>query len=865
MQNLGQAPAPAVHNLSDYLKANPISPELFEKIHECIRSRDIMSTVLISVSDKSVIQLSDTMMGDHYKSADGRVNVWDYADWRNVEASTFSNDYDRERFNRSTVIETLRSKVREHEQYSFIARWTHSDGDDRVNKYSFVRLTPDARYILGSRQDITQSLQHDTLTGGLNREGFLRELRHKFHRFPANSRFSLLCFNIRNFHIINEVYGSAVGDKVLQHMYTALVYSDLMPVSYSRYESDNFICLVRSDNVDDDSITRLCHHECLVDDKKIVFRCSCGVYDIKDPSISPFIACSHAKLASTFVKDYFLKPWVVYDKKMKQEGISDSEVLNQIEVAIERKEFVPYFQPVVDTQTGRIVMAEALVRWKSAEHGMISPGVFIPVLERHGGLSRIDTIMEQRVFDMQRQRLANRQPVIPIDLNLSWSDFADTKLIAQLQEHIVSDEVPTDHMRFEITESAFEEIAENRRDVLTFFQEHNVKLLVDDFGQGYSFGTMKNVNFDIVKFDKSLIDKLGQSLKMDMLVETLISVFHKLNAKLVAEGVETEEQLNYLRQVGCDYIQGFYFYRPMDQESFIALLDKQFAEEDQPADEVIAETPEDQQTDSVWVERDVLEAQYAALKKTDEEAKSLRLLLDELDIHCFEWDIRTHIDLAPEKFCRMYNLPTNQLPDMPKRGSDLVHPEDFDRFCEFYARAERGERLGYDYFRLLAPDCKNYTWYRKTFYTIFDRDGLPYKAIMTMQDCSDKFRYRILRSRDRLLTQQQGAPTFIYTVENDTMSFNILDPQGDVKTISIPNYLNAAPEDQTPDQPQLANLMRDRIKNGPRAGYVDFYDQRLNAKLRGHYAMVDGEYGHLYAVVGQAEYLTKPGSRPDEQ
>ena len=846
---------PNVLQMSDFIEQNPQTQELFNKIRVDMNSAGRMNPVLVCVDDMQVVPLSQILEGSASIQSAATLSARAYEDWRNAELESLPNDYDRERFRRSTIIETLCAKVREHLQYSFIVRTTTDQEDTSVNKYTFVSVTPDARYILCTRQDITQSLQHDTLTGGLNREGFLRELSIKFRQFPAGSSFAILCFNIRNFHVINEVYGSATGDKVLQHMYTALVYSDISPLSYARYESDNFMCLVRRDTLDMDSVTRVCHHECVVDDKKIVFRCSCGVYDIKDPTISPFVACAHAKLASTFVKDYFLTPWVVYDKKMKQEGISDSEVLNQIEEAINNKEFVPYFQPVVDSQTGRIVMAEALVRWKSPEHGMISPGVFIPVLERHGGLSRIDKIMEQSVFELQRQRLADGLPVVPIDLNLSWTDFADTSLISQLQEHILDESVPTDLMRFEITESAYEEIAENRRDVLQFFQEHNVKLLVDDFGQGYSFGTMKNVNFDIVKLDKSLIDKLGQSNKMDMLVETLVSVFHKLNASLVAEGVESEEQAVYLRRVGCDFIQGFFYYRPMDEASFIALLDKQNAADAEASTQskAIELNPE-----SVWVEREVLEKQYAALKQADEEAKSLRMLLDELDIHYFEWDIRTHTDKAPEKFCRMYGMPSNEIQNMPETANLLVHPEDYDRFCEFYGRAEKGERMGYDYFRIQAPDGKNYTWYRKTFYTLFNREGRPYKAIMTMQDCADKFRYRILRSRDRLLTQQQGAPTFMYTVDNDTMSFTFLNPQGEVVSISVPNYLSAPAEEQTPDQPQLAGLLRDRIKNGPRAGYVDFYDQRLKANLRGHYAMVDGEYGHLYAVVGQAEFLTKP-------
>lgn len=844
--------------LSAFIAESQLTLDQFEQIGRERQSQSVMNSMLICVSDNKVMQPEANgpaqMMGP-----DTMVRYWSYEQWREAEAGLLANDYDLRRFMRSTEVETLCRKVQEHKQYSFIARikGEGGDGQDSVMKYSFMRITPDASMILLNRHDITTSLEHDTLTGGLNREGLLRELTQKMAHSKPGERQSLLCFNIKNFRIINEMFGSRVGDAVLRHLYTAIVYSELHPVSYARYESDNFLCLVNRDTLDTEVVTRLCTQECELEDIKVPYRSLCGIYHLDDCTESAFDACSHAKMATSFIKDQFITPWQVFDPKMKRAVISDSEVLSQIDEALANREFVPYFQPVVNLQTGRVEMAEALVRWQSKKHGLVMPNTFIPVLERHGGLSRIDKLMEESIFTLQRQRVAQGQPVVPIDLNLSWTDFADAKLIDQLQKHILDPSVPTDLMCYEITESAYEEIAENRLDVLNFFQQNNVKLLVDDFGQGYSFGTMKNVDFHIVKLDKSMIDKLGQSRKMDLLVKTMIGVFHSLNSKVVAEGVETEQQLEYLRQAGCDFIQGYYYYKPMCQEDFLALIDKQNTTSPTEATDEAGElTTEALAESTILVDRDVLEEQNARLRQSVEEAKCLRMLLDEQDIYYFEWDVRTHDDIASDKFCRLYNLPSNVLHNMPE-DAPLVHEEDLERFRSLYHRAERGEKMGYDFFRLRTPDGKGYTWYRKTFYTLFDQKGMPYKAIITMQDCSDKYRYRVLRTRDRMLIEEQELVTFVYTIHKDKLTINYQDHEGKAASGAITQFLGNTDRQLQPDQKFIANTLRQCLAEKKRSGYVDFHFTARNHDFRLHFAMVDGIYGIPYAIVGQAEDIDK--------
>ncbi len=344
--------------LIEFIAQSKISHTIFQKIREDIRTRDILSTALISVEDKTVVRLTSDMVLATNADSDANVNVTvlDYDTWVSQCKANLSNDYDLRRFTRSTKLENLSTKVREHKQYSFIARVKTDEVADRVMKYTFVRLTPDAKFILGTRQEITQSLEHDIVTGGLNREGLLRELSVKLQAARNSSiKLTVLCFNIKNFRVINELHGNAIGDKVLQHMYTSIVYSELHPISYARYESDNFICLIRREMLDTDVISRLCSQEYVEEGKKIVFRSNCGIYHIDKPDAEPVNVCAHAKLAISFIKDQFITPWIVYDHEMQKSVISDSEVLNQLDNAMDNDEFIPYFQPVVDIKTGKIV------------------------------------------------------------------------------------------------------------------------------------------------------------------------------------------------------------------------------------------------------------------------------------------------------------------------------------------------------------------------------------------------------------------------------------------------------------------------------------------------------------------------------
>lgn len=843
-------------NLSELLDYKKLNQGLISQISDELKKQAVLSMAIIDLEDDNAILCDHPIDLLHDNLSETTVSLMSISDLVNHVSQELTTGYDRERLKRSCNKTTLNRKLNETNIYSFIVRKHGANNRLKVEKFNFAPLDDAHNLILWNRREITSTLEYDILTGGRNRIGLFHLILDMIEGCKDPNEFSIVFFNIQSFYHINELYGMAAGDAIIQHFYTSLGYSELSPLAYGRTESDHFYALVHRENVTAENLSKLNRLEAKFKGKKIPYHTLCGIYHLTDLNESPASMCGRASIAANYVKDPYLEPWKVFDDVMRRRYLIDSEVVDRLEYALENNEFIPYYQPIVNARTGRVEMAEALARWKSTNFGFVSPADFIPSLEKHGGISRVDTHISNKVIEMLRSRLHANKHVVPIDVNVSWADFNDADFVKSLVSHLEDTEVSTDLCRYEITESTIAEMTESRHELLDIFKEHNAKLLIDDFGKGYSFSTMRDVDFYIAKLDKSLIDKLGSSQKTDILVDSLIGIFHKMGAKVVAEGVEKLHQVEYLQRVGCDYIQGFYFYRPMPEDQFIELLDKETeAEELQAVDSI----------EQIWVEREVLEAQYEAMKKTNEESKCLKMLLGNENIHYFEWDVKTHIDVCSDSFKELYNIPSNEIHNMPENAG-LCYPEDVDRFREFYYRAERGERMGTDYFRLFSPDGNGYIWFRKTFYTIFDKDNKPYKVILTMQDCTDKYKHGALVKRNDLLVHQQEIVTFCYTVANDLFEFTYLLPDGTVKTESIKEYLS------TPDTPELrrdqrllAAELREKIADvNTQAGFIDFWDDRFGMEMRAHYSKVESEFGNLYAIVGQAENINRTREKLQE-
>lgn len=285
-----------------------------------------------------------------------------------------------------------------------------------------------------------------------------------------------------------------------------------------------------------------------------------------------------AKLAKKYITDEYVQPYMIYDDSMQAAYVDKAKLTGELQEGIEQEQFKIYYQPVIDTNTGKIASAEALIRWIHPEKGFISPGLFIPAIEEDGHISELDFYVLKKVWQFINERYEKNKFIVPVSVNLSWMDFYDEAMMETIIKEIDQfKEVGREYMTcFEITETSYAAIRENRSDILESFRIRNTKILLDDFGSGFSsFGMLQDYDFDILKIDMSFIRKIEENPKTKSIVRNIIGMAHEMDIETVAEGVETEEQVRFLKQSGCDYIQGYYYSRPLPEDEFIEFLEKE--------------------------------------------------------------------------------------------------------------------------------------------------------------------------------------------------------------------------------------------------------------------------------------------------
>ena len=414
----------------------------------------------------------------------------------------------------------------------------------------------------------------DQVTGGYNRKAFIRQVARVLKE-RVTEEYILLFFNIKNFKAINELLGVGGGDKLLQWFYQRILRSKLDPVDTARIESDHFACLIEKKNLDFDYLTEFCDFSYGEEKRQMHIYSTCGVYYIQDETMSITSMIDRAKLAKEYITDEYLKPYTVFKNNMQDIYVDEMDICSEFEDGIAKQEFQVFYQPVVDARTGKIVSAEALVRWLHEQKGFISPGHFIPALEKGGYISQLDRYMIEKVTGCLNQRRTEGKRFVPVSVNLSWMDFYDENMLEWIVRGLKKNNQNEQKIRFEITETSLAAIGENHTRMLTHLKENGAEILLDDFGNGYSsFGMLQDYDFDILKMDISFVRNIGVNKKSESILRAIIDMAHQLEIRLVAEGAETEEQVAFLRANGCDYIQGYYYYKPMPEKEFLQLLDE---------------------------------------------------------------------------------------------------------------------------------------------------------------------------------------------------------------------------------------------------------------------------------------------------
>ena len=550
---------------------------LIENVPQKIYQKDYENIIIIDAKREKMIKTDvlSSVISDYLKKEEAYEGYRSYSSHRAVVES------ERERFKKCVELSTIKEGLRKDKQYFFTIHETDKTGEVRLKRYSYIYIDERVDIIVGAREDITEFSEKDVLTGGYNRRGFIRITERLLNEVPDRTKYAVLFFNVKNFKAVNELFGVESGDVVLQNIFRTLTHSKLSPVITARVVSDHFVCLVENKNLDFEELTSVCDNKFVKDGKCMNLIIRCGIFYVEEKPMKISGMIDRAKLAKRYITDEYVQPYMVYDHSMQVAYIDKAKLAGELQEGIAKEQFKVYYQPVIDTKTGKIASAEALICWIHPDKGFISPALFIPALEENGHISELDFYVLKKVWQFINDRCENNKFVVPISVNLSWMDFYDEIMMEKiLKEMDRFRENGREHMaRFEITETSYAAIRENRSGILESLRIKNAKILLDDFGSGFSsFGMLQDYDFDILKIDMSFIRKIGENPKTKSIVHSIIGMAHEIGIKTVAEGVETEEQVSFLRQSGCDYIQGYYYSKPLPEEEFVEFLEKADAE-----------------------------------------------------------------------------------------------------------------------------------------------------------------------------------------------------------------------------------------------------------------------------------------------
>ncbi len=422
---------------------------------------------------------------------------------------------------------------------------------------------------LSEDKEIISKTERDELTGLYNREYFYSyaermDSRHKEIAMDA------AVININHFHIINERYGRAYGDDVLRAVAKALTeeaHTDGGLVC--RREADTFLVYAPHRSDYEKVMERLSEKV----DARVRLRM--GVYSQADKSIDIERRFDRAKMAADTVRGSFTRAVAIYDNALHEAEMFAEQLLEEFPAAIEGRQFAVYYQPKYNILPQEPVLgsAEALVRWKHPRLGMISPGVFIPLLENNGLIEQLDSYVWREAARQMVEWKDRLGISVPVSVNVSRVDMFDPELVKNLEALVTEFGLDPAELLLEITESAYTQDSGQIVDTVNRLRECGFRVEMDDFGSGYSsLNMLSTLPVDALKLDMQFMRNAFKNRKNTRMLEVVVDIADSLEVPTIAEGVETAEQLMALKSIGCDVAQGYYFSRPVPPEEFEPFL-----------------------------------------------------------------------------------------------------------------------------------------------------------------------------------------------------------------------------------------------------------------------------------------------------
>ena len=444
----------------------------------------------------------------------------------------------------------------------------------------FVSILNDVSERISYEQQLEFQANHDALTGLANRNLLNDRITQALAQARADSLLvGVLLLDLDRFKLINDGFGHSPANELLKSVAQRLNQSVRDTDTVARLGGDEFVVVIgRLQSADDLSIVagkilRSLNQPFIMEGKEIFVTASVGAALYPRDGDHGEILLRNADVAMYRVKEHGRNNYRFYTPEMTHMAIDRLDMEGNLRRALERDELLVYYQPLVDFTTGRIVGAEALVRWQHPRIGMIQPSEFIPLAEDTGLIIPLgQLVLRQTCADIKAWQALGLPPV-KISLNLSARQFRQDDLSATIRE--VLDEMAVDGhlLAFELTESMVMHDVENTLDTLRELKALGATISLDDFGTGYSsLSYLKRFPIDTLKIDRSFVRDIHHDNDDSAIAHAVIAMAHKLGIKVIAEGVECAAQLDLLREFGCDELQGYFFSRPVPVEEFTLML-----------------------------------------------------------------------------------------------------------------------------------------------------------------------------------------------------------------------------------------------------------------------------------------------------
>lgn len=425
----------------------------------------------------------------------------------------------------------------------------------------------------GGRNEKTGFLEYDRLTGLYSKEKFFEQVKERI--LQDGKQFAFIRIDLDRFRLYNTFFGTAEGDNLLIYLAGKIkeyagIFEDAV---FGRMESDIFAICCRYDEgriseLRDKLIAALKNYN-----DTYYIEPSIGVYAIEDKDLAVEEMYARASLAGESCKNKFMVNVGYYNDRMTDKLLVEQELMNEAQRALDEEQFTVYLQPKTNIHTEEPYGAEALVRWKHPDKGLVSPGKFIPVFESNGFIGRLDYYMWEHTCRLLRRWMDEGLEPAPVSVNVSRANMYNPNLVDNLTELVDKYGLTPEMLQLELTESSFMDDQEMMINKVKQLQEVGFTVLMDDFGSGYSsLNTLKDIPVDILKIDMKFLGTGVGNGRSERILASVVRMAAWLDLTVIVEGVETKEQRNFLESIGCEYAQGYYYARPMPWQEYENIL-----------------------------------------------------------------------------------------------------------------------------------------------------------------------------------------------------------------------------------------------------------------------------------------------------